>query len=242
MVSADRQQVIETNRSLRNIKNELESLLDKGVLSESAFDAIHALLPAEGTLGTSSTTTPLPTPTPATDSLPPSYSKATASGGGPPPLPGRKEPAPPPARQVHAYCTALYKYSAADVRDLSFSKGDRVAVFEKMNADWWLGRNESTGQEGIFPKAYVVEEQQPYNEKAGYPAPPGPQNPYNSSVPPMGIAGGYNNNNNNNHYNGEEDKPTKTEENTKKFGKKLGNAAIFGAGATLGGKIVNSIF
>jgi hypothetical protein len=28
----------------------------------------------------------------------------------------------------------------------------------------------------------------------------------------------------------------------KKFGKKLGNAAIFGAGATIGGKIVNGIF
>lgn len=28
----------------------------------------------------------------------------------------------------------------------------------------------------------------------------------------------------------------------KKFGKKLGNAAIFGAGATIGGNIVNSIF
>ena len=28
----------------------------------------------------------------------------------------------------------------------------------------------------------------------------------------------------------------------KKFGKKLGNAAIFGAGASIGGNIVNSIF
>lgn len=28
----------------------------------------------------------------------------------------------------------------------------------------------------------------------------------------------------------------------KKFGKKLGNAAVFGAGATLGSKIVNGIF
>lgn len=31
-------------------------------------------------------------------------------------------------------------------------------------------------------------------------------------------------------------------EQGKKFGKKLGNAAIFGAGATIGGNIVNSIF
>lgn len=36
--------------------------------------------------------------------------------------------------------------------------------------------------------------------------------------------------------------PSKTQEQGKKFGKKLGNAAIFGAGATIGSNIVNSIF
>jgi hypothetical protein len=36
--------------------------------------------------------------------------------------------------------------------------------------------------------------------------------------------------------------PSKFEQGGKKFGKKLGNAAVFGAGATIGGKIVNSIF
>lgn len=219
-------------------EQELEALLDKNVLSESAFDAIHALLPAEGTLGSSTATTPLPTPTPQAYNAPPSYAQSTGPSG-PPPLPGRKEPPPaaPPAKPVLAHCIALYKYAAADARDVSFAKGDKVSVYEKMNADWWLGRNETTGQEGIFPRAYVEEQ---HNEKGGYPPPPGPQqNPYSGSVPPpMGIAGGYGGN----HGQGEEDKPTKTEENTKKFGKKLGNAAIFGAGATLGGKIVNSIF
>jgi len=39
-----------------------------------------------------------------------------------------------------------------------------------------------------------------------------------------------------------ESKPGKGGEMGKKFGKKLGNAAIFGAGATIGGNIVNSIF
>ncbi|KAF3357305.1 Acetolactate synthase small subunit [Verticillium dahliae VDG1] len=34
----------------------------------------------------------------------------------------------------------------------------------------------------------------------------------------------------------------KAKEYGEKFGKKLGNAAIFGAGATLGGNLVNSIF
>ncbi|KAK1833097.1 SH3 domain-containing protein [Podospora conica] len=238
MVSAERQQVIETNRSLRNIKNELEALLDKNVLSESAFDAILALLPAEGTLGHSSTaaTTPLPTPIPQASHAPPSYAQSTGPSG-PPPLPGRKEPPPaPPAKPVLANCLALYKYDAADARDVSFAKGDKISVYEKMNADWWLGRNETTGQEGIFPRAYVEEQ---HNEKGGYPPPPGPQqNPYNGSVPPMGIAGGYNGQ----QPQGEDGQPSKTETNTKKFGKKLGNAAIFGAGATIGSNIVNSIF
>lgn len=42
--------------------------------------------------------------------------------------------------------------------------------------------------------------------------------------------------------NGEGKTPSKIEENGKKFGKKLGNATIFGAGATIGGNLVNSIF
>ena len=37
-------------------------------------------------------------------------------------------------------------------------------------------------------------------------------------------------------------KMSKFEENGKKFGKKMGNAAIFGAGATIGSNIVNGIF
>jgi LAS seventeen-binding protein 1/2 len=37
-------------------------------------------------------------------------------------------------------------------------------------------------------------------------------------------------------------RPSKLEEQGKKFGKKMGNAAIFGAGATIGSKVVNGIF
>lgn len=37
-------------------------------------------------------------------------------------------------------------------------------------------------------------------------------------------------------------KPSRFEENGIKFGKKMGNAAIFGAGATIGSNIVNGIF
>lgn len=130
-----------------------------------------------------------------------------------------------------------------------------------MNADWWLGKNLRTGQEGVFPVNYVQVQTNPPgglnsntspspnggyygNEKAhnygGYqpqqqqqgPPPPGPSNPYNSAVPPMAIA----------EQPTDPKQPGKGQEMGKKFGKKLGNAAIFGAGATIGGNIVNSIF
>lgn len=40
----------------------------------------------------------------------------------------------------------------------------------------------------------------------------------------------------------QQQQPSKVETQGKKFGKKLGNAAIFGAGATIGSNIVNGIF
>ncbi|KAK4232229.1 hypothetical protein QBC38DRAFT_463483 [Podospora fimiseda] len=261
MVSADRQQVIETNRSLRLIKNELESLLEKGVITDDAFDTITTLLPAEAPLSAAATRATnnqsLPTPasipaasnnpTPPTSTLnnlslnsssshPPSYSQTTAV---PPSLPNRN-PAPStvPTKPILAHARAVYKYAATDARDCSFERDDRIAVYEYMNADWWMGRNTRTGQEGIFPKSYVTIEndnekaaapqvlypQQPaYNQ--GYPAAPPQGEPYNAQQPQ-----------------GEEGKDSKIGEHGKKFGKKLGNAAIFGAGATIGSNIVNSIF
>lgn len=298
MVSMDRQRVIETNRSLRLIKNELEALLEKGIIDDSAFDSINRLLPTEASISASQTPaqrsqglpTPASPPTSAMNNLglqnagastapaPPSYAQSTgnstASSGGPPPLPGRATPAaPPPSKPVIAHAKALYKYAASDARDCSFDRGDRIAIYEYMNADWWMGRNLRTGQEGIFPKSYVEPEmaaapvptpapapapwQAPVNnggwnsnEKQGgypgagyqappqpqygagaYPPPPGPQNPYNAQAPPMAVA-----------EQQPQDGGSKMGEHGKKFGKKLGNAAIFGAGATIGSNLVNSIF
>lgn len=128
-----------------------------------------------------------------------------------------------------------------------------------MNADWWMGRNERTLAEGIFPKTYVEPAADPLanpahgymNEKAngytpygapqqannygGYPPAPQQQNPYNSSVPPMAVA-------QEPQQEGSGSGGGKAGEMGKKFGKKLGNAAIFGAGASIGSNIVNSIF
>ncbi|KAL2144503.1 hypothetical protein VTI28DRAFT_9008 [Corynascus sepedonium] len=284
-MSEARQRVIETNRSLRLIKNELESLLEKGVISDSAFDSIHALLPAESPLSgpgaRSNNPTPAPSvgglPTPAASSTaasspaattpaaaPPSYAQSTAS---PPSLPARNNqaaapPPPPPQKPVLVHARALYRYAAGDARDLSFERDDRVAVHEYMNADWWMGRNLRTGQEGIFPRSYVVVEeeqqkaayQQPqyaasqapaahgYNGGGGYPVSPVPvHGGYTGAAQGQG-AYGHQQQPPPQHQEGGEGSGNKIGEHGKKFGKKLGNAAIFGAGATIGSNIVNSIF
>ncbi|KAI1100990.1 SH3-domain-containing protein [Jackrogersella minutella] len=263
MVTLQRQEIIATNKSLRLIKNELELLLEKGVLTDDVFDTFHRMLPAETSLSgaptpsarTSSVASPPPhsppvnamanlaiSQNPSHNPAPPAY-HAT----GPPSLPARTgPPPPPPSKPIIAHAKALYKYQAADDRDLSFERDDKIAVFEYMNDDWWMGRNSRTNAEGIFPKNYVELEN---NEKAsfyapqqpvyaspgpvpagngGYPPPPQAQNPYNANVPPMAVAQGKT--------------PSKLEEGGKKVGKKLGNAAIFGAGATIGSNLVNSIF
>ncbi|KAI1359108.1 SH3 domain-containing protein [Xylaria arbuscula] len=273
MVAVDRQEIIANNKSLRLIKNELEHLLEKGVITDDVFDSISRLLPTESSLSGAPTpasrnnavvSPPPAAPTnamanlalnanPSPNPAPPAYNAT-----GPPALPSRNNPPPPPppAKPVIARARALYQYRAADDRDLSFERDDQISVHEYMNDDWWMGRNNRTGAEGIFPKNYV---QIDHDEKAGfyappqptygsptpvggpngggYPAPPQAQNPYNSHVPPMAVAQG----GSGGHGEGSGE-PSKVNAAGKKFGKKLGNAAIFGAGATLGGNLVNSIF
>jgi hypothetical protein len=132
-------------------------------------------------------------------------------------------PAPPTAPPL-TYATALYAYTASDAGDLALQANDRVAVTEYMNAEWWKGRNERTKQEGIFPRNYVKVEEK-------ITEPPAPTNYGNM---PLDVSNGAGS--------AEPGKPGKGQEMGKKFGKKLGNAAVFGAGATIGSNIVNSIF
>ncbi|KHN98681.1 SH3 domain containing protein [Metarhizium album ARSEF 1941] len=274
MVSADRQLIMETNRSLRNIKTELENLLEKGVIDEGVFDRIHAALPPESSLsgplrttsGNASTTAARESPAPAAGSTaspaPPtqqlqnlgmnnSNPETTTPSPGPPSYDQTPAPSLPSrsAKPILAHARALYRYVASDNRDVSFEKDDQIVVYQYMNQDWWMGQNTRTSQEGIFPRNYVLVEHEekksayvPYPQpQYGYPpagqGPPQQQNPYSSSVPPMAVAEG------GQPANGQQQQgDSKVGEYGKKFGKKLGNAAIFGAGATIGGNIVNSIF
>jgi len=220
--------VAATNRSLRLIKAELEFLTETSVISTQQLSSILAQLPAQ---------TPLhgPVHTPVTSTSPAPASQFSSlnlnekAGYG-----GVANPAPPPpayasSPQILSIAAALYAYTPTDAGDLALQQNDRIQVTEHMNNDWWRGRNERTGLEGIFPRSYVniVEERRPYLVSS-------PSNEYGNMPLAVSQSGGM--------LPAEARKPSKFEENGKKFGKKMGNAAIFGAGATIGSNIVNGIF
>ena len=144
----------------------------------------------------------------------------------PQPPPAYASPPPQASWPPLATATALYAYTSSDAGDLELQPNDTITVTEYMNAEWWKGKSSRTGQEGIFPRSYVK-----VNEEKAPQQGPSTSNNYGNA--PLQVSG---------MGNGEGKVPSKGQEQGKKFGKKLGNAAIFGAGATIGGNIVNSIF
>ena len=147
----------------------------------------------------------------------------TASSLAPPPPAYNAAPPPQANWPPLAQATALYAYTSSDAGDLELQPNDHVAVTEYMNAEWWKGKNARTGIEGIFPRSYVKVNEDKAASSNG--------NSYGNA--PLEVSG---------MGNGDGKAPGKGQEMGKKFGKKLGNAAIFGAGASIGGNIVNSIF
>lgn len=223
-----------TNRSLRSIQSELDFLSEISAISPQQLSSIRSQLPSQTQLGVPSQ--PAQQAQPVADNRsydyynPPTNQFAAASINEKNPVhDSYPAPAPPPAYAstppVLSIASALYAYSPTDSGDLALQPNDRIQVLEHMNDDWWRGRNERTGLEGIFPRSYVrvVEEKTPAMS---------PQ-PTNYGNMPLEVS----------QTGSSQDgkKPTKFEENGKKFGKKMGNAAIFGAGATIGSNIVNGI-
>jgi hypothetical protein len=49
---------------------------------------------------------------------------------------------------------ALYNFQARNKRELSFSKGDVLTLYERLSADWWEAVN-SDDLEGLVPDKYV---------------------------------------------------------------------------------------
>ncbi|KAF9137294.1 hypothetical protein BGX30_010390 [Mortierella sp. GBA39] len=80
-----------------------------------------------------------------------SFSSIHSRSAPPPPAPS----APPATGAKPVFVTALYDYAGEQPTDLSFNKGDRIAVVKKTGStnDWWTGR--LNGREGDFPANYV---------------------------------------------------------------------------------------
>lgn len=261
MPNMEEQTTAMTNRSLRTIRTELEYLTDARIITPTQLSSILNQLPSQTPLSAplqSIPTTPaaapssLTTPNLAThlkntflsDKKSNSNNEKNENVFSPVPTPTPNPIAltsiPPPAYSHTpqlASASALYEYLPSDAGDLALLPNDRITITEFMNADWAKGRNERTGNEGIFPRSYV----QILDEKKNMMAPQQQQMVPSSSSGygnmPMevsqsgsgAVAGG---------GGGE----SKFNQQGKKFGKKMGNAAIFGAGATIGSNIVNGIF
>ncbi len=52
------------------------------------------------------------------------------------------------------FCRALYDFQGQGPQELTFKKGDLVAVLQKVNNEWWRGRLQNA-QIGLFPSNYV---------------------------------------------------------------------------------------
>ncbi|KAI5474687.1 BAR adaptor protein [Pseudohyphozyma bogoriensis] len=69
---------------------------------------------------------------------------------------------------------AQWQFAASEANEVRLEKGDTIKVTKVVNSDWWIGRKTDTGEEGMFPSAYVtlVEEEEKAEqeeEKRGVP-------------------------------------------------------------------------
>ncbi|KAI6168867.1 hypothetical protein EDD17DRAFT_449586 [Pisolithus thermaeus] len=111
---------------------------------------------------------------PPTGSLPPAFAPPKNTFG-PPPVrrapstsetgekssspvpsvpPGRRVPEPEPDQQGE-WVEALYDYNSEDPGDLTIEAGSRILVVERSSEDWWKGKINGQGREGLFPASYV---------------------------------------------------------------------------------------
>ncbi|EMC92549.1 hypothetical protein BAUCODRAFT_570031 [Baudoinia panamericana UAMH 10762] len=246
MASIEQMHTAMINRSIRTIKAELEYLCDASVITPQVLNSLLSRIPEQTALHApisvgavpGGAPTALQPPTSPMNNLTVQNQRTNGAANekqdgsyyqqpAPSPQPPPAYNAPPPQANWPplAQATALYAYTSTDAGDLELQPNDHITVTEYMNAEWWKGRSSRTGQEGIFPRSYV----KVMDEKAPPQQPP----PTNYGNAPLEVS---------QMGDGQGKVPTKFEEQGKKFGKKLGNAAIFGAGATIGSNIVNSIF
>eukprot|EP00127_Corallochytrium_limacisporum_P000784 Clim_evm70s25 gene=Clim_evmTU70s25 len=85
-----------------------------------------------------------------------------SSGHHAPPKPGMPSVPPPPSggllsiySQRGPRAIADFDFEAVEADDLGLRKDDGVTLLEKLDADWYRGRNLRTGREGMFPSNFV---------------------------------------------------------------------------------------
>lgn len=200
------------NRSLANIRTELDFLRDSKVITDETFNKIN-------------------------DSLPMKYD----------PNASRDSVSTQQTRPVE-WAEALYEFKPQQEGDLELHPGDKIEILEKPSAEWFKGR--CNGRVGMFPTNYIkqsfsgantlpLQQQQPQfippSANSSQQFPPPSTNYYQQQPQVVTQQPAQ-----------QEQQPQQHQHHAsgalKKFGSKLGNAAIFGAGATIGGDIVNSIF
>ncbi|KAJ7388484.1 hypothetical protein OS493_037295 [Desmophyllum pertusum] len=65
----------------------------------------------------------------------------------------RNTPAEEEKRHSIEYGTALYDFTGTAADELSFEKGDKIEITERVNDDWLRGKHK--GQEGMLPRTFV---------------------------------------------------------------------------------------
>ncbi|CCH60250.1 hypothetical protein TBLA_0C04530 [Henningerozyma blattae CBS 6284] len=216
------------NKSLSTIDTELDFLLKSNAIDKKTYSKIHDLLPRRA-----------------------------------PEVPSRQQSN---SSKNEEWVEAIYQFDPQQDGDLQLMPGDKILVTEKPSPEWFKGK--CNGKVGVFPSNYVrpafsgsnneksrsdaappqyqqddhhiskhsshqssMMPPQPYpQQQQVYQAPP-PQQQQAYQAPPQQVV--------------VEQAPAKQHhehKHLKNFGSKLGNAAIFGAGATLGSDLVNSIF
>ncbi|CCG81423.1 Protein csh3 [Taphrina deformans PYCC 5710] len=239
------------NRTLGQVYTDLGYLVDVGVISDADYEVITAKIPRRHH-------DPSATPNLAKLNIRQDSPSIVTPGNGrqvpTAPQPARDNNPAPPAYTGVGQAEALYDYPGPDAGDLSFKLGDKIVIMEYVNNDWWRG--ESNGREGLFPSNYVRKtsdtgrplEKVSYEEASKYPALPAHQ--YNPQrYQPVQYAPAPTNSQVNYAQTGTQAQPQQpvTVVQDKKNGKmhsigsKVGNAALFGAGATRG-KVVDAIF
>jgi len=169
-------------------------------------------------------------------------------------------PAPPPRTQ-RVKATWGYNEDGTESNDLVFSEGDVIEIVDETNADWWTGK--CNGRQGLFPSSYVKKIEapaasayspppawtpamsmpfvepnayQPPQEKPAY-KPFGAAYHGSDAPPPVGGT---------NSVGLQEVNQEKKKSRFGKYGNTMAQSAAggvgFGAGAAIGGGLINAIF